>query len=449
MKKNPFPSLLFLFCGLTVLSMNLSALELTVDEAVEMALTQNLSLKQEKIDRDMKEREADSYWNRFLPDVYAGADLWRTDAYTDDALYSYFYNDLLGTDYFTQPWFLTAFVDLSLDLSASTASDIKATRQEFEAGQISFETTSRALERDVRIQYYGLLIVKETIGIYEQMLETALQNYDRARRNFELGNARKVDMLSYQVNYESLKPELIEIQNIYETRLLEFKRIIGLAVEDELTLSDRVDPEIRPVDEEERLISLGLKNNLELQAIRKQQEILKTRTNEASLGTRTPQFGLSYSYTPTLYDPAESDWQEDWSDSSSQLDLTVTIPLNGFIPHSEMNLIVKNLKDEQEKLQLFYDDASRQTCQAMEELILSINKSVKAIEVHRLSIELARENYSIIEESYNEGAADYLSVQTAQDNLNLALISEKNELLTYLSSRLYLEYMVNETEEIK
>jgi outer membrane protein TolC len=432
-----FTALLLLFANI-----NLPAMELSEDEAVELALKENLSLQRGGIDLNMKERESASVWNRFLPDLYAGANLMRSESRMDDPLYGQF---------ITEPWYFTTFVSMELNLSASTASNIKATRQEYEGGQIDYETAARALERDVRIQYNDLLITRETIGIYEQMVETALKNYERSKLNFELGNARKVDMLSYQVNYESQKPVLINAQNTFETKMLEFKRTIGLAPDDHVELLGSISQDVKAAEDGDALISRGLKSNLELQALRKQMEILKTRKQEAALGTRTPRFGISYSYNNSLYDPADADWGDDenWSDSASQLDLTLTLPLNGFIPNSEMNLQVRNLSDELKKMELLYKDASRQTGQVIREMILNINMLVKTIEVHRLSIELARENYAITEKSYFEGAADYLQVQSAQDNLNQAQINEKNAVLNYLSSRLYLDYMLNESQERK
>lgn len=438
-KLNSAPAaLIFTVLLLLLANIDLQAIEISEDQAVELALKENLSLQQSSIDLEMKERAAGSVWNRFLPDMYAGANLMRSESRMEDPLYGQF---------ITEPWYLSAFVNMELNLSASTASNILATRQEYEGGQIDYETAARALERDVRIQYNDLLITKETIGIYEQMVETALKNYERSKLNFELGNARKVDMLSYQVNYESQKPVLINAQNTFETKMLEFKRIIGLSSDDQVELQGSISQDVRSAENAEALISRGLKNNLQLQSIRNGMEVLKLRKREAALGTRTPQFGIRYQYIDSLYDPADADWGDDWNDSASQLDLTLTLPLNGFIPNSEMNLQVKDLNDELKKMELLYKDATRQTGQAIQEMILNINMLVKTIEVHRLSIELARENYAITEKSYFEGAADYLQVQSAQDELNQAQINEKNAVLNYLSSRLYLDYMLNDNRK--
>jgi len=436
--------------GLMIFSCSLlMAVELSEDDAVQIALEKNLSLKQEGIDLGISARESRSVWNHFLPDITTGINYSQSDFYTDfldryGEAYS-ISSSSVGLDSSN----LTAFAAFELDLSASTAANIKSTRIEYESGLISYEMAVKALERDVRIQYNTLLIISETVEIYKKILDTAKKNYERAKLNYELGNARRVDMLSYQVNYESMKPQLIDIENVYETNLLELKRIIGLSPLEELLLSGGIERVVKPISNEDELIAGGLESNMDLQYLRSQMKLLNSRKQELALGTRTPSFKMSYNYTPTINGPSSADLGNDWDDSSSQLDLTLAIPLNGFIPGSDYNLSVKEIEDEVKKMGYLYEDSSRQIGQAIQELILNINKSVKTIGVLRLNIELAQENYNIIDKSYSEGAADYLAVQSAQDELNLAYISEKEEVVTYLSSLFYLEYMVNNSEMMK
>jgi hypothetical protein len=102
----------------------------TIDNAVDLAIRNNLSLQRTKMTADAKKRTSGRSWNSLIPEVNAATALSRSNADT----YS-------GSTDITPSETISA----SLTLSPSIVSSMKKARLDYEAGLIDYVSAKRAL----------------------------------------------------------------------------------------------------------------------------------------------------------------------------------------------------------------------------------------------------------------------------------------------------------------
>ncbi len=415
---------------LSTAALPMSALDLTVDQAVSIALEQNLDLQSVYIGQRTLEREKNSTWNNFLPEASVGVGLNRLNSLENKSAVIYPDN-----------WSLALTFQSSLSLSSSTIFQIKDTLMNYQKGLISQTMAERQLTRDIRKAFYSLILQQRTIELTEDTIDTAYKRYERAQANYELGNIARVDVLSSRVAWENMKPELLNQQNSYETSLWEFKRVLGIDLEEELNLSGEIESTVRDFDPDS-LISNYLYESLDVQYSAQVVEQLKVRKGLALSQTMTPVLGLGFTWLPfknDIFNNTSSD--PDWLDYNGAMNITLTLPLDGFIPNSSKNLIVKGLSDQMKQAELNLENQIRGTIIDLQSVVLRLNKSASTIETLKLNVELAQENYNLIDSSYNEGIMEFLDVQNANDELNKAMLQVLTEKYNYISALMDLIYI--------
>ena len=157
-------------------------LTLTVEDAVEMAVSQNLRLKQSGIALRTLERAKDTGWNIFLPSMIAKHGVFHSNIPTSSAI--------------TDPgnFGVNAALKLSLPLNVGDGAGIKSLRAKYEASR-------KRLERDVKTYFYSILASQENIRLQQANIDLAQKRYEQARNNFENGLKPEIEVLSVNVFY--------------------------------------------------------------------------------------------------------------------------------------------------------------------------------------------------------------------------------------------------------
>ncbi|RKX89624.1 MAG: hypothetical protein DRP70_03245 [Spirochaetes bacterium] len=416
----------------SMLTISVHALDITLESAAELALGNNRALMAGYSDLRILDRTKRSGWNEFLPEIYAGTGFSRPN------------QPILFVPGMNSDWNYSIAIGGSLNLSASTAYRIGASRLAWEQGLIGITEFEHALVRDARKSFLGLLLLRDTISIYELMVETAEGRYNRAARRFELGDARKLDMLSYQVAWQNMLPQLTDLKNSFEIRQLEFRRLLGLDEKDPVVLIGEIQADEQSWDAA-ALISSRLSRRYDVQSAQKNIEQLKNERGRRISDGLTPAFVFNYDYAPSWGDPFDG--------SSTRYDggvlyLGVAMPLDGFIPNSKKSLAIREMSDKLEAAELRFADSLQAGAIEIESAVRNLNKSASTLRSLELNVELAVESYDLVSRSYDVGEADYLQVQTADDEMNTARIQLVNEKFNYSAALQDLDFAIASTLDV-
>ncbi|OQX28865.1 MAG: hypothetical protein B0D92_06680 [Spirochaeta sp. LUC14_002_19_P3] len=431
---------LLLVC-LSVVIAGAETFQLSIDDSVGMAISNNLPLKQSGLTLQKAERAVKTVWNVFLPSITAS-----TGFSAQSGIFTLNGN---APSSMSDPGNLgiNAGLALSLQISSAVGAGISKIKLDYEAGLLEYEAAVKELERDVQKQFYNILANQENIRIQQANIELAQKRLEQARRNFSNGLVPEIDVLSAEVTLAKLQPDYNNTVQVYNSLLLNFKTIIGAERGDEVILDGELPSDLHDLDAEE-LIQKYAAGRLDLRKLDKQIASLEYTRKSTALHNNLPTLNLGYTYALNGSNAATNTPQQSidpWTNFSDRgtLDLTLKWQLSGLIPGSKTNVQVKDFKDDTEKLKLAREIARQGAETEIENLVGSLLTSKLTIEANTSSTELARKNYELTEEAYRVGTRQLLDVESAQNNY---LDSQQKLLLAklnYIVGLFDLEYALN------
>lgn len=423
---------------------------LTVEQAVETALNGNIQLKSQAVDLRMKKRDASYAWNVLLPSIQATGTLARSNM---DKVNVTTY-ELVGGSYIVPSsmeitldekdrWRAMAGLSATLNLNLALFDGLKATRQGYEAGKISWEQARQQTEQNVKKAFYGILVQEEALKLSRDKLAISEERLRQTETNYKSGLVPELSFLQAKLAVETQKPSIEESELNLDQQKAMFGFFIGLDPGTEIILDGEIEPEIQAFDAE-NLLRDHLADRLDLAALRKNIELLKTQYRATQLQLYTPNLTLSQSFSPAL-SAIDADWldRDNWTDSSGAFSATLSFNLTNALPFSQAGQGLAKTKDSIAKLELTWKQAADNAEIEIRNLVRKLEKSRNSIAAMELNVSIADKAYRLSEQAYRAGTAEYLSLKDAENTLMQARLGVLSEKFTYLSTRLDLETALN------
>jgi outer membrane protein TolC len=448
-------------------------MRLSPDEAVDMALKNNLSLESARASSGTKKRASDLSWNQFIPSVTVGgslimdneknkitgmqpvdiADLAKSPELGSmiPPIYSQ-YLDMIPpkTVYTVYPysveasqWHVAGSLQASLTISIAMFENMNRLRLDYESGMISYEKAKSQLERDVRKAYNSMLLLQENINLLKENFEAAGRRVQMARANYNAGLAPELSLLQAQVAVENMKPMIDQAENGFRLSLAQFAMFLGLPYNTPFELIPAEnETAFIPLDVQE-LISKAASGKPDIQELRHTILMLQS-ARKAQAFSLLPALTVSWNTQPVfIRDPWKDSWGEkdNWQRSGG-LTISLGLRLNSLIPFSVDFQGIKNMDDQIRTANIGLAQLIRGTEIEIYNTILSLEKTQATSEAQTQTVDLAERAYRLTEQAYRSGLQDLLQVQNAELELKQAKVSMLEQQFNYLNGLLDLEYAI-------
>ena len=406
---------LFIFGAMSALPVCAQTITQTIgiDAAVQMALENNLSLKEEEITLNGYKRLNAYSWNSISPSLTAGATYSKSVEPCETEI---------GTS--------KLYGRVSVSITPALYTDIKTAKINYENGKLSYETAVKTVELSVRKAFYKLLYDADNVKLQEQNLESAEKQYRQNLSKYNQGGMSRLDVLSAQVSVENQKPNVLSAKTTLENDMASFKQTLGISQDVNLVLNGTLDD----------ILLIG---DISVDDIEAQSATLKALENKLSLAQTAVLASRFNAYGPTItgsYEASRS-YRTGSKDGTNggAISASVSIPLDGILPWSSSAQNVSSAKDEVKSLELQIEDEKTTLRVNTESYLRSIAQSKAAIASLKASADLAKETYDMTLTAYQRGSKDLLSLQTALDGLLEAQVNLKSAAYSLISSILDLE----------
>jgi outer membrane protein TolC len=419
------------------------ARRLSPDEAVDLAVRNNLGLESTRLGAEGKKRASDLSWNRFIPGVTAAGSLVRDN------------EAAVGTTPIPMPpyvmsyeapqWHVAGTLRAQLDINLAMFEAMRTVRLDYESGLISYEAARAQLEQNVRKTYYQILLAEESVKLSQENFINADRRVTMTRGNYQAGLAPELSLLQAQVARENLRPVIDQAENGLKTARAQFAMILGLEYDTQFEFTPVEDePEFIPLDVAE-LIAKAASGSPDILVLKQNILTLESQRRGQKFAALTPSLSLSWDTTRAFtQDPWKTGWFSDMDNwrQSGALTISLGMRLHSLLPFSPDYQGIKDADDRIRIANIGLAQKIRGTEIEIYNTVLSLERTRTSAEAQRLTIAMAEQAYRLTEEAYRAGLQDLLEVQNAELALHQARLQMLEQNFNYRMGLIDLEYAI-------
>jgi outer membrane protein TolC len=271
-------------------------------------------------------------------------------------------------------------------------------------------------------------MLEEELALLEENLELAEEQLKKSRVLFTNGLINEQNLLGAQLDVESSKLSYARKQAEYEQERRSFFSTLGIEFDTEVALSGDIDPQIIEADADV-LIDRYIGNRLDVRTAALQVSQCETAAHGVAAASRAPSLSLAGRWNGGVEDL--------WIEASDSLSfgLTVSIPVDPWIPGSSKARAIKEAKANTESAEILLEQTWESAELEIRSLVSSIDQSLQAIEIALLQEAIAEKAYLLAEEGFQSGTVERLELWEIREDLLTArqdVLSERYQYLLYL-----------------
>jgi outer membrane protein TolC len=441
---------------------NRAAMRLTPEEAVNLALQNNLGLESSRTSLETRRRASDLSWNQFIPTITVAGILNRDNEQgaisgmipLDEIPLNPLFGTMLPSNvpnfYGVIPfsvdapqWRIIGNLQASITISVAMFENMRRLRLDYEIGLLSYEKAKTQLERDVRKAYHNMLLLQENIALLRGSFTNMERQVQIAQANFNAGLVPELTLLQARVARENMRPAIEQAENGLRILMAQYAMFLGLPYDTQF--------ELIPVAEGLNFIPLDVTEMI-TQAAYGKPDILELRqtilmldsARRMQINTFYPSLTLSWSSNQIFMgDPWKDSWFNGdlWTDRGA-LSITLGVRLHSLIPFSNDSQAVRNIENQITAANIGLAQMIRGTEIEIYNIVLALERTRTNTNALQQTVNLAEQAFRLTEQAYRAGLQDYFQVQNAEQSLRQARVQLLEQQFTYLNGLIDLEYSI-------
>ncbi|MDR0732643.1 MAG: TolC family protein [Dysgonamonadaceae bacterium] len=419
-------------------------IELTLEKAIEIALSENPSVKVADMEIHKVNYARKDAWYGLIPSLDASGQYSKYLAPSTMSLAGMVVE--LPTDFN-----VTTTLQLSLPLFVPALwKSIQMTGIDMQLAVEKAYASRITLRNDVTKAYYGVLLAQDSYKALQDGYSLAEEVYNHARKRFELGLSAEYDAISAEVQMKNLQPNLLEVENGVERAKLYLKVLMGIEASVALNIKGNLSDYEKDIAPPPPLEKRGVGNNTDLKQLDIQKRLLH-KSLQLQRTQRMPTLAAfgQYGYAGTGNKAGESFMQpgvitpasEAWFSQGLLVGLQLNIPLTGIFTNTAKE---KQTAVQIRQLGIQRDYLEKNIDLQIRTAVDNMNKAAKQVDAAKKNEQLAQKGYEIAAKRYDNGAGTVLELQNASLALTQSLLTYNQSIESYLSSRADLEKLLGE-----
>jgi len=423
---------------------------ISLDEAVEAALMNNLGLQASEYAAEAAKWEYMQSISGWLPKVYLNSSYTRADEDTVDRA-NVFYNSmkdqapLLGIDpddlkpSMYEDTYQTSIVAVQPIVNGGAEwAGIKAGLAGKREKKASRDLDRLELIRSVKKSYYSVLQAQAMHEVAREAMRLADESLRLAQAKHGLGQISKVELLRWQVKSAEAEGALVEAQNAYAIAKANLAELLGIDMDERFEV-ERLPDSIEPATVESTLEEIRDYKPSERHPLLRQMSAtvdLAKSERLLSYSHALPKLNFTYMYSWEADDDFRLDGDESW---------TATVALEFPLFQSGYGFfgVKKSYKSVAAAKSGYLESKRMLTLQAFSAR-RNLEAAVMKLETSQKRLEAARETLKLAQESYKVGLASQLELLDAQLAYQSARSDVVGAVAGFLSAKADWEYVSEE-----
>lgn len=409
-------------------------LQLTLDEALKIALSDNPTIKVADQDIELKKVSAKEAWQSLLPTV----DLNGTITYTiKTATMNIGGNQVkMGNDA-SNTW--NGALNISLPVYAPAVyRTMKMTKDDIALAAEKSRASRLDLINQVTKAYYQLMLAQDSYAVLQKSYNYSEENYNVVKAKFEQGSVSEYDKISAEVQMRNIKPNVVAAANAVNLAKTQMKVLLGIGdPELEIQIQDNLKNYEQAVHEYDPLEQVSLEQNTTLRQFTFNEKLLdhSLRIQKSAF---IPTLALNYQYQyQALFNQNFQFWNYNWTPSST-LALTLSIPLF----HADNFTKMKTTRIQMQQLAENRLNTERQLNMQVQTYLDNMQASNEQMASNKESVAQAEKGLLIAQKRYDVGRGTILELNSSEVALTQAELTYNQAIYDYLTARADLDCLI-------
>lgn len=409
-------------------------LQLTLDEALKIALSDNPTIKVADQDIELKKVSAKEAWQSLLPTV----DLNGTITYTiKTATMNIGGNQVkMGNDA-SNTW--NGALNISLPVYAPAVyRTMKMTKDDIALAAEKSRASRLDLINQVTKAYYQLMLAQDSYAVLQKSYNYSEENYNVVKAKFEQGSVSEYDKISAEVQMRNIKPNVVAAANAVNLAKTQMKVLLGIGDSElEIQIQDNLKNYEQAVHEHDPLEQVSLEQNTTLRQFTFNEKLLdhSLRIQKSAF---IPTLALNYQYQyQALFNQNFQFWNYNWTPSST-LALTLSIPLF----HADNFTKMKTTRIQMQQLAENRLNTERQLNMQVQTYLDNMQASNEQMASNKESVAQAEKGLLIAQKRYDVGRGTILELNSSEVALTQAELTYNQAIYDYLTARADLDCLI-------
>ena len=412
----------------------LPVLNLTLDKAIELALSDNPTMKVAEQEIELKKIAKKEAWQSMLPtasiDGTITYDIKVAEIKTSMGSFK------MGMDD-ANTW--NGGLNVSLPIYAPAIyRSIQMGKKDIELAVEKSRGSKLDLINQVKKAYYQLMLAQDSYNVLMESYKLTERNYNVVKAKYEQGKVSEYDKISAEVQYRSVWPNVVSGKNAVALAKLQLKVLMGVTADVDLAINDKLSNyEERMQIDATSASQISLDGNSTLRQLDFNGELLNQQRKMLNSNFQ-PTLALVGSYQ--YLSRSNTNWEfynYKWSNSSN-VALSLSIPLFKASNFTKL----KSNKIQQWQLAETRINTERQLRMQAQSQLDKMSSSAEQLETNKKSVELAKKEVSISEKRYEVGKGTILELNSSQVSLTNVQLTYNNSIYDYLVAKSEFETII-------
>lgn len=402
-------------------------LTLTLDRALEIALSDNPTIKVAEEEIALKKVTYKETWQNLLPQASIDGTWNHTISAAQMNLGGQSFK--MGMDNSNT---VSGVLNISLPIFApSVYKAMSMTKTDIELAVEKSRASKLDLVNQVTKGYYQLMLTQDSYDVLQKSYKLAEDNYNIVNAKYQQGAVSEFDKISAEVQMRSIKPNVISAANGVTLAKLQLKVLMGITADVELKTEDSLTNYETAVfanqlkDEE-----VGLENNTTMKQLDLNMKMLE-KSLKVAKSSFIPTLSMSFSYNyQSLYNPNINFFEYNWSNSSSLM-FNLSIPL-----YKASNFTkVKSARIQMRQLDWNRIDTERKLNMEIVSYRNNMAASSEQVVSNKENVMQAEKAVLIAGKRYDVGKGTVLELNSSQVSLTQAQLTYNQSIYDYLIAK--------------
>ena len=410
------------------------ALQLTLDQALEIALSESNTIKIADMTVEKSGYAEKGSYAALYPNINLSGSYQRT-----------LLKQVMVMDMGGQPMEIKVGRDNNITTTASASmplvnaqlwESLKLSGMDVELAVEQARSSKIAMVKQVKQAFYAVLLAEKSLDVVTNVYDNAQKNYEKTLQRFNVGKASELERLRAQVTMMNAEPNVSSAENAVLLATWQLKAVMGIDLNTEVEvvgdLNDYTNQLLAPYVSEEdlsnnsSLLQLGIQGRMLESTIRmqKKQYIPTLAAN------------INYNYS------AMGDDELRWFPSSTAA-LSLSIPVfDGLQKH----YTIKQTKISKNMLDLQREDTERNLRIAIRNYNDQMALCIKNYQAANATVGIAQKSYDISEKMYEVGKATMVELNDAQVALMQSQLTQAQAVYNFMVAKASLDELIGKEE---